>query len=61
MNRDKHTEQHVGEITDPYLGPVFMRIGCEWCGVQGRYDSKPIAQGHADKHNRKYVQGWQDR
>lgn len=53
MKTETHGKQRPQRLTDPMLGPVWTRVGCEWCGVVGRYDTKTIAQLHADKHNRK--------
>lgn len=51
----EHAVQHPEQHTDPILGPVWVRVGCELCGAVGRYDSEGIASAHADKHNRKWV------
>ncbi len=49
---DDHTPtQTIQRLNDPYFGKVWVRVGCDWCGAKGRYQSEAIAQAHADKHN----------
>jgi hypothetical protein len=50
--KDPHGTMRPERMLDPYLGKWrWVLVGCDWCGVKGRYKTKAEAQAGAKRHN----------